>query len=197
MSKVSKFYSDSYFFGIAQLIERLISFFMLPVLVNSVSKVEYAIWTQSIVTAGILMPIVLMGFQTAIVKYLPRWSENLELSNSILTAIILAIFTWICFICIFFLSFGVGFSVLIFGSATFLDFIPILLMLVISEALFEFVICLLRAKSRVRTAAVYIVLRGIWRISIITFSIYFLKLNSIKHFKLLFYFNALSFFYVP
>ena len=103
MSKVSKFYSDSYFFGIAQLIERLISFFMLPVLANSVSKVEYAIWTQSIVTAGILMPIVLMGFQTAIVKYLPRWSENLELSNSILTAIILAIFTWMCFICIFFI----------------------------------------------------------------------------------------------
>ena len=124
--------SDTYFFGTAQLLERILSFFMLPVLINGVSKVEYAIWTQSIVTSGLMLPLTLLGFQTAIVKFMPDWGNSPKLANSILKAMCLAILTWALIISLFIQVFASDLSVFIFGDVKYFYFIPALILLILS-----------------------------------------------------------------
>ena len=132
--------SDTYFFGIAQLLERILSFFMLPVLINGVSQVEYAIWTQSIVTSGLMLPLTLLGFQTAVVKFMPDWDNNPKLVNSILKAMCLAILTWAIIISFFLQVFASDLSILIFADSKYLYFIPTLILLILSESFFEFLV---------------------------------------------------------
>ena len=51
----------------ARFTERLVSFFLLPVLTKIVTPEAYAIWSQSIIVAGVLMPVILLKFETSIV----------------------------------------------------------------------------------------------------------------------------------
>ena len=60
----------------ARFAERLVSFFLLPILTKIVTKEEYAIWTQSILIAGILTPIILLKFETTVVKFFPNWTSQ-------------------------------------------------------------------------------------------------------------------------
>ena len=167
--------SDTYFFGTAQLLERILSFFMLPVLINGVSKVEYAIWTQSIVTSGLMLPLTLLGFQTALVKFMPDWDNSPKLVNSILKAMCLAILTWAIIISLFIQVFASDLSVFIFGDVKYFYFIPALILLILSESFFEFLINFLRIRSQVRLASIYLFMKGVWRLSIIITSIYTFK----------------------
>ena len=171
MNFLNSMRSDTYFFGTAQLLERVLSFFMLPVLINSVSMVEYAIWTQSIVTVGLMLPLTLLGFQTAIVKFMPYWGNSPKLANSILKAMCLAILTWAIIISLFIQVFASDLSVFIFGDVKYFYFIPALILLILSESFFEFLINLLRIRRQVRLASIYIFMKGVWRLSIIIISI--------------------------
>jgi O-antigen/teichoic acid export membrane protein len=164
--------SDTYFFGTAQLLERVLSFFMLPVLINGVSKVEYAIWTQSIVTSGLMITVISLGFSTTIVKFLPPFEDDPKKSYSLLKAMSLSIMTWAILISLLIHIFALDISSVVFGSSKYQGFIPVLILLIISEAIFDFIISLLRARRRIRTASVYVFLKGIWRLSVIIISIY-------------------------
>ena len=164
--------SDTYFFGTAQLLERILSFFMLPVLINGVSTVEYAIWAQSIVTSGLMITVILLGFNTAIVKFFPSFGDDPKLSYSLLKAMCLSIMTWAILISLLINIFSLDVSFLVFGNLNYQGFIPILIILIISEAIFDFIISLLRARRRIRIASVYILMKGVWRLSIIIISIY-------------------------
>ena len=175
MNFLNSIRSDTYFFGTAQLLERVLSFFMLPVLINGVSKVEYAIWTQSIVTSGLMLPLALLGFQTALVKFMPDWDNNPKLVNSILKAMCLAILTWAIIISFFLQVFASDLSILIFADSKYLYFIPTLILLILSESFFEFLVNLLRIKRQVRLASIYLFMKGVWRLSIIIISIYTFK----------------------
>ena len=156
MTFLNSLRSDTYVYGAALLSERVISFFMLPVLINAVSVVEYAIWTQSIVTSGLMVTFILLGFNTAIVKFVPSFEDDPKLSYSLLKAMCLSILTWSIIISLLIHIFSLDISVLVFGNLTYQGFIPILILLIISEAIFDFIISLLRARRRIRTASVYI-----------------------------------------
>ena len=172
MTFLNSLRSDTYVYGAALLSERVISFFMLPVLINAVSVVEYAIWTQSIVTAGLMVTFILLGFNTAIVKFVPSFEDDPKLSYSLIKAMCLSILTWAIIISLLIHIFSLDISVLVFGNLAYQGFIPILILLIISEAIFDFIISLLRARRRIRTASVYIFIKGIWRLSLIIISIY-------------------------
>ena len=63
-------------FASASFAERLVSFFLLPILTKLVTPAEYAIWSQSIIIAGVLMPVILLKFETSIIKFFPTWNNQ-------------------------------------------------------------------------------------------------------------------------
>ena len=151
-------------YGLALAAERVLSFFLLPILTKAISPAEYAIWAQSIVVAGVLTPVVLMGFQTALVKYFPLWKSTPQRRGSILLAMFIAILVALLAASVSSISLSGSAAGLVYGKAEYAPYIPLLAGLLVSEALFEFLLGILRATNRIRLIALYILFKGIWRI---------------------------------
>ena len=157
---------NTLFFASAQIAERLVSFFMLPLLTNLVSRVEYAIWSQSIVISGILIPLVLLGFNTATIKFFPIWEGQEKTRKSVLLLMLSSVLIVMTVISSLAILSGRNTASLIFGDADQYMYIPVLAGLLLSEALFEMLVAVLRASNHIQRIAVYLLLKGVWRISI-------------------------------
>jgi O-antigen/teichoic acid export membrane protein len=164
---LSSLRSDTAIYGLAQAGERLLSFFLLPLLTKAVSPAEYAIWAQSVVMAGVFTPVVLLGFQTALVKFLPAWNATPVRRNSMVVAMLALILALLAVVALILHVFTPLVAVLVFGAASHGGFIPLLAILLISEALFEFLVGVLRANGMIRRIALYGLLKGFWRIALL------------------------------
>jgi O-antigen/teichoic acid export membrane protein len=155
-------------FASASFAERLVSFFLLPILTKLVTPAEYAIWSQSIIIAGILMPIILLKFQTSVVKFFPHWNSQYKKQNSvILFMLTLALFLF-TLVAIISLVFKEQIAHLIFGDYQKSLYIPLIIGLLLSEFLFEFLIALLRISNRIGKVSIYILMKGIWRLATVS-----------------------------
>lgn len=150
----------------------MLSFFLLPVLVKAVSPAEYAIWAQSIVVTGVLTPIVSMSFQPALVKFFPLWASILRVRDSVLLAMLSAIFALLIAVSIIIVALPGSIANLVFGQVIYAAYIPLLAGLLVSEVLFEFLVGILRATGRIRLIALYIFLKGFWRIGVLLVVLY-------------------------
>jgi O-antigen/teichoic acid export membrane protein len=164
-SHLNSLRSDTAIYALAQAGERLLSFFLLPLLTKAVSPAEYAIWTQSVVVAGVFTPMVLLGFQTALVKYLPAWEPPRR--KSMLLAMLLVILSLLSLVALGMVLCSHHVAVLVFGAERHGRFIPLLAALLASEALFEFLVGVLRASGMIRRIALYGLLKGFWRIALL------------------------------
>lgn len=61
--------ADTALYGSAVLLDRLLGFFMLPLLTRAIVPADYGAWTQTAITAGMLVPVVLFGLPTAVVRF--------------------------------------------------------------------------------------------------------------------------------
>lgn len=167
-------FGNTAIYGLALIAERMVSFFLLPVLARAISPQEYAIWSQSVVVAGVLTPVVLLGFQTAVVKYYPVLSSRLSPSvfDSVLLGMFSAILVSIAAISAVSIGFAGNVAELVYGDAALAHYVILLAGLLISEALFEFLTGILRATDRIRRIALYVLLKGIWRIGIFVMALY-------------------------
>ena len=159
-------------YGLALLAERMLSFALLPVLVKTVSPTEYGIWAQAIVVTGVLTPIVLMGFQTALVKFFPLWETTLRVRDSVLLAMLSAIFASLFVVSAIIVALSGHIANLVFGQVAHVVYIPLLAGLLVSAVLFEFLVGILRATGRIRLIALYIFLQGFWRIGALLVVLY-------------------------
>ena len=123
---IKNFRSQSLIYAIAVGLERIVSFFLLAYLTNTVLQEEIAIWYQIIVTAGILTPLVSMGLGTAIIKYMPILESNLEIRNSTIFVMILSIFVAFILVAVLLIYFNYFFSYLIYGNVAYSKYIFIL-----------------------------------------------------------------------
>jgi O-antigen/teichoic acid export membrane protein len=155
------------FFASAMVVERLISFFLLPILTKLVTPVEYAIWSQSVIISGMMIPIVLLGFQTAVVKFIPLWDNQEKSQHSVILFMLISILTLFSLIAATALYFDSSVALLIFGSSEMSFYVPLLIGLLFSEALFEFLVGILRATNRIRRVSTYLLMKGMWRIGTI------------------------------
>jgi O-antigen/teichoic acid export membrane protein len=167
--------SDTLLFGAAVVTERLLSFFLLPVLAKSISPVEYAIWAQSVVVVGVLSPLLLIGFQTALVKFFPMWASTPTVRDSVLLAMVVFIVALLSAISMLVISFDRNIARLIFGQSRFATYIPVLVGFLVSEVIYQFLVSILRATHRFRTISVYTVLKGGWRIGLFLLVLYCIK----------------------
>lgn len=158
---------NTVYFASAMIAERLVSFLLLPLLTKIISPTEYAIWSQSIIISGIMIPVVLLGFQTAVVKFFPMWEGQGELKNSVLLFMLLVILVFITLIAGIALLFDQSMATIIFGKPKYDVYIPLLVGMLFSEALFEFLVGILRATNRIRQVSLYLFLKGVWRLGIL------------------------------
>jgi O-antigen/teichoic acid export membrane protein len=154
-------------FASASFAERLVSFFLLPILTKLVTPAEYAIWSQSIIIAGVLMPVILLKFETSIIKFFPTWNNQNKKQNSVILFMLTLILIVFCLVTTIALVFDEQIAHLIFGDYQLSLYIPLIIGLLLSELLFEFLIALLRISNRIGKVSIYILMKGIWRLGTI------------------------------
>jgi O-antigen/teichoic acid export membrane protein len=164
--------SNTAVFGLLQAFERIISFLFLPLLTKVVQPKDYAIWTQSVITAGVMTPILLLGFQTATIKYLPMWESDPARKYSLLRFMFTGVLVMIGCVTGLLIGFDEQAAYLIFGQSDHLGYIPVLVGLVVSEVFFEFLTGILRANGLIRRIALYMLLKGVWRIGVFIAAFY-------------------------
>lgn len=162
---------SSIIFAVAMILERIVSFVLLPVLTNLVTPAEYAVWTQLIIFSGIMVPVVLLGFQTAVVRFYSVWNDR-EIQYSIFLFMLISIFLALSLMAAVVQHFDSSIARLLFGHRNMSDYIPILIGLVVSEALFELIISILRASNRIPRASVYLFAKGVWRAGVVILALY-------------------------
>lgn len=172
-------------YGLALSAERAVSFFLMPVLAKAITPSEYAIWSQSVVTAGVLTPVVLLGFQTTLIKYVPRWrASSPETHDSIVLAMLTGIsFSVVVVALIATLCSGAA-ARAVYGASIHAPYVPLLCILLVSEALFEFLVALLRSNNRIPTISAYTLLKGIWRLLIFIVVLHWSRSNFIQAFSI-------------
>jgi O-antigen/teichoic acid export membrane protein len=163
----SKFRSDTAIYGLTQVAERLISFFLLPLLTKTTSAEEYGIWSQLIVVAGISTPVVLLGLQTALVRYLPRWRDALQVQYSMMLRTVSAVTSVFLVMAIVLIFFQLELGIVFFGASEHAIFVPMLAGLILTEVLSEFLVAVLRAEGFIRRLAYYLLFKSAARISIL------------------------------
>jgi O-antigen/teichoic acid export membrane protein len=159
---------DTVVYGIGVGTERIISFMMLPVLTKNLTPELYGIWSQIIVTIGLLTPVTLMGFQTAMVNFFSGGNSEPAGKNGIfhgMLLIVLANSTVVLVACAFLFPDLVGW--LMFGNTGFKTFAQIFGLLLITEVIFELLAAYLRADRRIRRLSIYYIVKSTSRIGII------------------------------
>lgn len=160
--KTPSFRNDTFFYGVAVMAERVISFLILPLLTKTLPQEYYGVWTQIVVTASLMSGFVLLGFHTAAVRFLAGRKESGEISGAFHRMLFIVIFNslLVAAICFFFAP---PISGLMFGSREFSAYVRIFGLYVAVEAVFELQVAFLRARGRIRLLSVYYVLKNLIR----------------------------------
>ena len=165
------------------LIERMTSFFLLPLLTRSLTEADYVIWTQSVIVTGVLTPISLLGLQTAIIKYLPVWRFGSATSNSCLFSIHLVIFGLLALVATVFLCLPGTMTGLVYGKVLHPLAIAVCFVgLLAGEVLFEILVAILRANGQITACAQYLLLKGLLRIGAFLFVLHIFRGGFIQAF---------------
>lgn len=171
----SKFRGDTAIYGLAQVAERLVSFFLLPLLTKATSSADYGIWSQLIVVAGLTTPIVLLGLQTALVRTLPRWRNVMQIYNSLVLIAFISAMGAMLLLASVFILFRTELGLFFFGDSSYSKFVVLLAGLIFTEALFEFLVSVLRAEGLIRRIGYYLLLKGVARLGIFLFVLVYLQ----------------------
>jgi O-antigen/teichoic acid export membrane protein len=171
----SKFRSDTAIYGLAQVAERLISFFLLPLLTKAISPEEYGIWSQLIVVTGVSTPIVLLGLQTALVRYLPRFRGDMQVHNSLILKAFIAVAGSLILTVMVFIFFQQELGLIFFGAPGYSTFVLLLAGIILSEALFDFLVSVLRAGGLIRRIGYYLLLKSVTRLCVFIFVLLYLR----------------------
>ena len=158
---------DTLFFSLAMMAERMVSFFLLPILTKIVTPAEYAIWSQSVLVTGMMVPVVLLGFQTAVVKFFPLWINQKKERNSVILFMLISVLILFFLISVATLMFDEKVAKLIFGDSQMFLYIPLLVGLLFSEVFFELLVGVLRVTDRMRKVSIYLLMKGVWRIGVL------------------------------
>lgn len=170
----SKLRSDTAIYGLAQVAERLISFFLLPLLTKATSAEEYGIWSQLIIVVGISTPVLLLGLQTALVRYLPRWRHVVQVRHSLILSAFGAVACVMLLMAVGFTMFRRELGVVFFGSSGHATFVLLFIGFITTEVLFELLVAVLRADGVIRRIAYYMLLKSAIRIGVFLFVLRYL-----------------------
>lgn len=155
---------DTLVYGTAVLTERAVSFLLLPVLTKMLSPDLFGVWSQIIVTIGLLSSLLLLHLHTALVNTFSGGAKE--------TVPKYLAFHGILFMALIFLAIVIGglwvsaspMSRIVFGHEEFHAFIPLLGLLLATEALFELTIAFLRSAQQITRLSLYYTVKNLGRL---------------------------------
>lgn len=154
---------DTLIYGTAVLTERAISFLLLPVLTKTLSPDLYGVWSQMVVTTGLLAGLLLLHLHTALVNAFSgvRNDQQKYVAFHGILVVTLALSAlmvgglWVT---------SSGVSIIVFGDEQFRRFVPVLGFLLATEALFELMVAFLRASQQITRLSVYYTVKNAGRL---------------------------------
>lgn len=158
--------ADTALYASAILIDRLLGFFLLPLLTRAISPADYGAWTQTAVSAGLLVPLVLFCAPTVVVRYFSaalsprmRWRVLRQLGS-----VALLLFTACAALA---LALPGPLAALVYAEPGRQTLVPMLLMLLAADVSTEFSVAWLRAAGRIGAVATALVLRSAVRYGVV------------------------------
>ncbi len=186
---------DTFLYAISVFAERALSFFIIPLLTKTLSQELYAVWTQIIITSGLLVPVVLVGFSNATVRFLAGESDRTKISR-IFHGMCAIIFSVLVFIGIYAFLFPFQLSALMFGTGSYFRLVYLFGFFLATEAFFELFIAFLRAQKEIRVISLYYFSKSLFRIVLLSLGIIFLRIDFIYIFFAIFIVQALMVVYI-
>lgn len=157
---------DTALYGAAVAIDRLLALALLPLLTRAIGAADYGLWTQTLVGAGLLLPLVAFALPTAIVRSYAGAERAAERPAALrrLGALVLAL-----------LAAAAGAlwwlrepaAQLIWGDAQQQRLLPALLLVLAAEALVDFATAWLRAAARMGWIAAVLIARSLLRYAVL------------------------------
>ena len=151
--------ADTLAYGSAMLVDRLLGFFLLPMLTRAVVPADYGAWTQTAVAAGVLMPLVLFASSTAVVRYFSAAVSPHDRRRAFaqLGGVALLLFA-LCIALVW--AFSTPLASLVYGGPEYRGLMPALLVLLAADAITEFSVAWLRAAGHIGRVAAALVMRS-------------------------------------
>jgi len=158
--------SNTLIYAIAVLVERSVSFLIIPIITKNLAPIFYGIWTQIIVSSNLLMGVLLLGFATASVKFISS-GKNVREKSGIMHSMIFISFITYCAGLIILLAFQKELAGLIFGELKFDQYIFLLALYIFPEMMFELLTSFLRAENNIPRISIYYLIKNIGRVLIL------------------------------
>ncbi len=162
--------NDIFFYGTALGAERFVSFLIIPLLTKTLPQEIYGVWTQIIITTGLVSPMILLGFPSAMVRFISGKKDKQEKSTIFHGMLLIESLNLILItaIIIFFKSF---LGRMMFGDVRFFDFIYLFGFFLATHVLFELTIAFLWADKEIQRLSIYSFLKNGIRIGILALAI--------------------------
>lgn len=150
----------------ALLLDRLLGLLLLPLLTRAIAPHDYGAWTQTAVTAGLLMPLVLLATPTAIVRsFSAAVGASLRLRFfGRLGGVALALFLIVAALV---LPWREPFALAVYGETGRAGLVPALLAMLAADAAVDFATAWLRAAGRIGLIAAVLASRSVLRFVVV------------------------------
>ncbi len=157
---------DTALYGAAIAVDRLLALALLPLLTRAIGAADYGLWTQTLVGSAMLMPLVVFGLPTAIVRSYAGAGHDRARLHALrrLGALVLALFALVAVL--LWLARAPA-ARLIWGDDAQQRLLPALLLLLAAEALVDFATAWLRAAGRMGWIAAVLIARSVLRYALL------------------------------
>ncbi len=149
-----KFASDIVWVGASNIIVQLFAIFTLPSLTKNYGTELYGVWTQIVITVGLLTPILNLHLSTATVRYLAAEDDRSILGKAF-ASMFWTIIAFLVPVLLASLFLRNAFSIIVFNSTNYSAFIPLMLSWAGTSALFSFLLSYFRAKRRIKKLSIF------------------------------------------
>lgn len=157
---------DTMLYGGAALIDRLLGFFMLPLLTRAIAPSDYGAWTQTTITAGMLVPLVLFGLPTAVVRYFAASAGAASSRRLFVVLAVVPLTLWLACALLLWPAAG-ALAQLVYGEGGREALVLPLLGLLAADVTSEYAMAWLRAAGRIDAIAGALIVRSAVRYGVV------------------------------
>lgn len=163
-----KFVQDIGLIGLANILNNFKSIAVIPILTKMIGSIAYGIWVQFKITALLVTPLVAMGIQNSIVKYLSGEKNKRKINEDFYSAVAISLLGG-SIICLLFNIFQDTLSLWIFGSTKYRFIVKILSIIVPLESLNFLFLEYLKAFRRINIYSATLIFETISELGLIVY----------------------------
>lgn len=161
------FFRNAAIIGAAEIVVRLKSLVIIPLLTHRFGSLDYGAWAQVAVFVGLITPLVTLATESGIVRYLSGRDENVQ--RAWFTAWVLAISGAGVVIAVVVVVLSHPIAAVVFGSRSYHRFMPLAAASIVTTSLFSAGRTWLRVRNDARWFSGVTILQAIWSVGAVVF----------------------------